>query len=138
MTNADDMIHVTHDELQQLVCQYTSSICEAKQRVICEDSPKAHCSSMQDSLMTQTAETGMTMNYLDLLSDHYIAEDWKERKDCRKGCLSIDDQEGHMIDFQAICQVANTCSSFVCVSNDNDFVAAVDQFLKLSVMESPH
>jgi hypothetical protein len=133
MTNADDMIHITHNELQQLIRQYTGSIREAKQRVICEDSPKTHRSSMQDSLMAQTAETGMTVHYLDLLSNHYIAEDRKEREDCRKGGLSIDDQKGHMVDFKAICQVSNTCSSFVCVCDDNDFVATINQFLCLSV-----
>jgi len=38
-----------------------------------------------------------------------------------------------MIDLQAICQIANTCSSFVRVCDDNDFVATVNQFLSLSV-----
>ena len=88
---------------------------------------------MQDSLMTETAKTSMTVYYLDLLTDHYVTKDREEREDCRKGCLSIDDQEGHMVDFQAICQVADTCSSLVGVCDDNDFVTTIDQFLNLSV-----
>ena len=89
---------------------------------------------MQDSLMTETAKTGMAVYYLNLLPNHYIAKDWEEREDCGKGSLSIDDKEGHMVDFQAICQVADTCSSFVSVCDDDDFVATIDQFLSSLVL----
>ena len=78
MTDADDMVHITHNELQQFVCQYTSSIREPKQRVICKDCPKSHGSSMQDSLMTETAKTSMAVYYLNLLPNHYVAKDWEE------------------------------------------------------------
>lgn len=35
-----------------------------------------------------------------------------------------------MIDFQAIGEVANSCSTFVRMRDDYDFVSAVDEFLK--------
>lgn len=81
---------------------------------------------MQDSFMTKTAQTCMTVDNLDFFSDDYIAENWKEREDRGKGSLPVDDKERYMVDFESVGQVADTCSAFVGVSDDNDFVSAVN------------
>jgi hypothetical protein len=34
-----------------------------------------------------------------------------------------------VIHFEAICKISNSGAPFVCMSDDNDFMPAVDQFL---------
>jgi hypothetical protein len=97
--------------------------------VISEDRPQAHRTSMKDGLMTKTAQTCVSMNNLNLLSNHNVAEDWKERENCWESSLSVDDEKRYMVDFEAVRQIADTCSAFVGVRDDNDFVAAIDEFL---------
>lgn len=67
------------------------------------------------------------MHNFNLLSHDDISKDRKEGKYCRKSSLSIYGQKRHMIDFEAIRQVADAGSSFVSVSYDNNFVASVDK-----------
>lgn len=79
--------------------------------------------------MAEATETGVSMYNLNLLANDNVAEDWKERKDCRKGGLAVDDEERDMVDFESVREVANSSSSFVCMSDDNHFVSTVDEFL---------
>lgn len=46
MAHANDMVHVTKSELEQLVCEDTGSICEAKETVVGEDGPQTHGSGV--------------------------------------------------------------------------------------------
>ena len=70
----------------------------------------------------------MSVYNFDLLSDDDISEDRKERKDSRHSRFSIYYKEGHMIHLKAIGQIPDTCPPFIRVSDDNNFVASVDEF----------
>ena len=71
----------------------------------------------------------MSMNYLDLLPDDYIAEYREEGKDGRHGGFAVDDQKRTMIDLEAIGKIVNTLSSFVGMCHNDNFVSSIDQFL---------
>lgn len=73
----------------------------------------------------------MAMYDLDSFAYDDIAEDWEEGEDGRKGGFAVDDEEGHVVDFETVGQVAHACSTRVRMCNDDDFVAAIDEFLKL-------
>ena len=77
--------------------------------------------------MTETAETCMTMNYLNLLSYNNIAKDRKERKDRWKGRFSVDHKEWYMIDFETICEISDSSSTLVSVCNDYYLVATINE-----------
>lgn len=134
MTHTDDMIDITQDELEQLVCENTCSICKAKQAVIRKDRSQAHGPRMEKCLMTQTAQTGVTVHDLDLLADDNITKDWKERKDGGKGGLAIDDKKGNVIYFETIGEVSHACSAFVGMCDYDHLVTAIDQFLGCSMI----
>ncbi len=87
---------------------------------------------MQDSFMTEVAETGMAMHNLYLLSNDDIPKDGKKRKDRREGCFPIDDQEWNMIDLETIGKISNTGTTSICMCDDDHFMSAVNQFLRLS------
>lgn len=53
-------------------------------------------------------------------------EEGEDGGECR---LAVDDEEGHVVDFEAIGQVSHTCSTGVGMGNDNDFVSTIDEFL---------
>ncbi|KAK5001218.1 hypothetical protein LTR28_012879, partial [Elasticomyces elasticus] len=71
----------------------------------------------------------MAVNNLDALTNENVAEDRKEREDGREGCLAIDDHERHVVDFQAVGEVANARSAGVGMGDDDDLVATIDEFL---------
>jgi plastocyanin len=124
------MVDITQRELQELVRQYARGIREAKQTVVGEDGPQPHSPGMQYGLMTQAAKTGMSVYYFNALANHDVAKDGKEGEDRGEGRLAIDDEEGNVVDFEAIGQVPYACSPGVGVCNDDDLVSAIDEFLK--------
>jgi hypothetical protein len=67
------MINIAQGEFEQLVRHYTSSIAEAKQRMIGEHCPQTHRTCMQYSLMAQVAEGCVAMHNLDLLADEDLS-----------------------------------------------------------------
>lgn len=71
----------------------------------------------------------MPVYYLDLLADDYVSEDGEEREDGWERGFSVNGPEGYIIDFEAICEVSNALSPLVRVSDDDNFVAAIDEFL---------
>jgi hypothetical protein len=73
----------------------------------------------------------MTVHYFDSLADYDITKDGKEREDGRKRGLSIDDQKRDVVDFEAVCEISHTGTPGVGMSDDNDLVASIDEFLKL-------
>lgn len=104
------MIHVTENKFQELVRENARGVGEAKQRVICEHRPEPHCSCVQDSLMTKTAQTAMAVNNLNTFTYKYVSEDGEEGEDSRKCGLSVDDEKGHMVHLESIGKIADTLS----------------------------
>jgi hypothetical protein len=127
MTNADNMIYVAQCKLQEFVRQDASSIRKSKQRMICENSPHSHCPRMQYRFMAEAAQTCMTMYDFNLLSNDDVAKDWEEGEDSRKGGCAVDYEEWNMIDLEAIGEVSDSSSSFVCVGYNNDLMSSVDE-----------
>lgn len=129
MTDTYDMVYITQCELQKLVREDGSGIGKAKETMVCEDCPQSHGPSMQNGLMAQTAETSMAVYDLDAFAYDNVAEDWEEREDSGKGGLAVDDEEGHVVDLEAVGEVAHTCSTGVGVRDDDDLVSTIDEFL---------
>lgn len=71
----------------------------------------------------------MTVDNLNLFANDDVAEYGEEREERRHRGLAVYDEEGDMVDFEAICEVAYSGAAFVGVGDDDDFVAAVDEFL---------
>jgi hypothetical protein len=130
MADTDRMVYITQRKLEELVGQNGGGIGESKKRMVGKDGPQSHCSCMEDSFSTEATKTGMTVDNLNLLTNDNVAEYGKERKDGREGGFAVDDEEGDVVDFQAIREVADSCSTFVRMRDDYDFVSAVDEFLK--------
>lgn len=95
--------------------------------MISEDSSQAHGTSMKDGLVAEAAKTRMAVDNLDLLSDDDVPKNREEGEYGWHRGLAIDDQEWHMIDFEAIGQVVNSCAALIGVSDDYDFVSSIDQ-----------
>jgi hypothetical protein len=102
MTNAYNMVNIAQGKLQQLVCQYTPSICKAKQAMVCEYGPQSHSPRVQYGLMAQATKTGMSMYDLDALANHDVAKDGKERENGWEGGLAVDDPEWNVVDFETV------------------------------------
>lgn len=77
--------------------------------------------------MTKVAQAGVSMDDLDALPDADVAEDGEEREDGREGRLAVHNQEGDVVDLEAICEVADTLSVIVGMCDYNDLVAAIDK-----------
>jgi hypothetical protein len=73
----------------------------------------------------------MTVNNLDLFANNDIAEYGEEREECRHRGLAVDDEKRDMVDFEAVGEVAYAGAAFVGMGDDDNFVAAVDEFLLL-------
>lgn len=129
MADADGMADVAQRKLEELVRENASSICEAKQAVVGENSIQSHSSCMEYRLVAEVAETGMAVYYLDLLADNDVAKDGEEGEDGRERSFAVDGPEGDIVDFEAIGEVANSFASLECVGDDDDFVATTDEFL---------
>lgn len=70
----------------------------------------------------------MSVDDLDFFSDDDVSEDEKKGEDGWEGGFSIDDEEGDMVYFEPIGEVADPGAALVGVGYDHDFVAAVDEF----------
>lgn len=128
VTDADDMVDVAESELQQLIRKNTRRIRKSKKRMIRKHRPQPHSPRMQNRLMAQTAQTRMTMHNLNLLSDDNISKNRKEGKHGGESGFAVDDEEGDVVDFEAVGEVADSRAAFVGVGDDDDLVAAVDEF----------
>jgi hypothetical protein len=82
---------------------------------------------MQNRLMAKAAQTGMAMDNFNLLSNHDIPENREKGEDGREGGGAVDDEEGDVVDFEAVGEVADPGAPFVLVCYDDDFVAPVDE-----------
>jgi hypothetical protein len=61
-----------------------------------------------------------------------VSEDREEGEDGGEGGLAVDYEEGDVVDFEPVGQISHACSSLVGMSDNNDFVATVNEFLILS------
>jgi hypothetical protein len=125
------MVDITESELQKLVGENASCICETKQTVIGKNGPQPHGPRMQYRLVAQATETGMAVYYLDTFADHNVTKDGKEREDGRKRGLSVDDEEWDVVDLEAVGEVSYACATSVGVGDDNHLVASINEFLQL-------
>jgi hypothetical protein len=69
----------------------------------------------------------MAMYNLYLLPYNNISKYGKEREDSWKGRSSIDDEERYMVDLESIRKVSYSSPTFVCVCDDYNLVASVDE-----------
>ena len=121
------MIDIAQRELQKLVRQDTGGICEAEKRMIGKHGAQAHGPRMQYRFLAEIAQTTVTMHNLDLLTNDNVSKDGEEGKHGGKRGLSVYDQKGNMVDFESICQIANSGAAVVSVCEDNNLVAAVNE-----------
>lgn len=70
----------------------------------------------------------MPMHNFYALSYHNIAEYREEGKYGRERRLAVDDEEGDVVDFETIGEVADTSAAFVGMGYNDDLVATVDEF----------
>jgi hypothetical protein len=75
----------------------------------------------------------MAVDNLDLLADDDIAEDGKSGEDGWERGLPVDGPEGYVVYLEAIGEVADAGAAWVCVCDDNNLVATVDEFLNVWV-----
>lgn len=97
MAHAYNMINIAQRELQQLVRENRSRVCETKQRVVRKHRPQPHRSRVQDSLMAETTQTGVSMHNLNLFPNHNIPEYREEGKHSGHCRLAIYHEERHMV-----------------------------------------
>jgi len=71
----------------------------------------------------------MAVDNFNLLSNDDISKDGEEGENSGKSGLSVDNEEGDMVDFKAVGEIANSGSAFVSVGDDDNFVATIDEFL---------
>jgi hypothetical protein len=79
--------------------------------------------------MAKAAQTGMSMHNLNLFPDDDISEDGEEGKDGGEGRLSIYDEEGNMVDLEAIGEVMNSGAALICMGDHDDLVASIYKLL---------
>lgn len=84
---------------------------------------------MQDCFTAKTAQTTMAMYNLDLFSNHDIAEYGEKGEERRHRSFTIDDEERDVVHFKTVCEVSHSSATLVCMSDDDDLVAAVNEFL---------
>lgn len=70
----------------------------------------------------------MAMHDLNFFPQNNISEYGEEGEDGGEGGFAVDDEKGDMVDFETVGQVAHAGSAGVGVGDDDDFVAAVDEF----------
>ena len=85
--------------------------------------------------MTETTQTGMTVNDLNLFANDDIPEYGEEGEHRGHGRLAIYDEERYMVDLETVGKIPNPSASFICVRDDYDFMATVDKFLEFDEYE---
>ena len=70
----------------------------------------------------------MSMYNLNLFSNNNVAEDGKEREDSWQRRFSIYNKKRNVVDFETICEISDTGSTLICVSNDDYFMASINKF----------
>lgn len=86
---------------------------------------------MYDGFNAEVAETSMTMYNFDLLADDDIPKYGEEGENGRERRFAVYDKEGDVVDFETIGKVPHACATGVGMRYNDDFVAAVDEFLQI-------
>lgn len=73
----------------------------------------------------------MAVDYLNLFADNNIPEHREERENGGHGRLPVYNEKRHMVDFESISKIPDSGSSFVGMGDDDDFMTAVSEFLRL-------
>ncbi len=121
------MVNIAQGKFQQLVGQNAPSVCESKQGMIRKDCAETHGAGVQYSFVAEATETGVSMYYFDFFSECDIAKYREERKDCGECGLAVYYEKRDVIDLETIGEVSYSCTAPIRMSNDDHFVAAVDQ-----------
>jgi hypothetical protein len=79
--------------------------------------------------MAETAQAGMSMDDFDLFPDYNVPKYGKEGEDRWHGRFAVDDEEWNMVNLEAIGEVMNSGAPFVRVSDDNNFMASINELL---------
>lgn len=95
-----------------------------------EDGPDAHSAGVQGRFPAKTAERSMTVYYVDLLPNDNVAEYREKRENGRKRGRAIDDEERHVVNFEAVGQVADAGSILIRVRYDYHLVASINKSLR--------
>jgi hypothetical protein len=72
----------------------------------------------------------MAMYDLDLLANDDVTKHREKGEHGGHSCRTIDDEKWYMIDFKAIGKISYAGSTLVSVCNDDNFMAAINQFLE--------
>jgi len=56
-----------------------------------------------------------------------ISEHWEEGENGRKGRFAVNDEKGHMVDFEAVGQIADTRATLIGVCDDDDLVSTINE-----------
>jgi hypothetical protein len=67
------------------------------------------------------------MHNLNLFSNDNVPKDREEGKDRWEGRGTVDNKEWDVVDLDSIREVSHSSSSFICVRDNYDFVAPVDE-----------
>lgn len=124
------MVHVAERKLEQLVGQDARRVCKPKERMIRKDGTQAHGAGVQDALVAQTTEAPMAVDNLDALADADVPQHGEEGEDGGEGGVAVDDEEGHVVDLEAVGEVAHALAVAVRVRDDDDLVPAVDELAR--------
>lgn len=82
--------------------------------------------------MTEVAQASVPVHNLNSLPNDYVAKDGEEGKDGGEGSLAVDGPEGDVVRLDAVGQVSNASSSGICVCDDDDFMATINEFLEVA------
>jgi len=69
----------------------------------------------------------VTVHNFDLLSDHNVAEYWKEGENGRHCGLAIDDEERDMVHLESIREVSDATTAFVGMRYDDYLMASINE-----------
>lgn len=79
--------------------------------------------------MAEAAQTCVTVHNLNLFPNYDVSKHGEEGEDSGHCRFSVNDEEGDMIYFETIREVVHSRASFICMGDDDDFMASVDEFL---------
>lgn len=135
MADTNDMVNIAQSKLEQLICKYRAGVGEPKQGMVRKNRTQAHCPCMKNRLMAETTQAGVSMDDLDLFANDNIPEDRKERENRGHSRLAVYNEERDMVDLEAIGKVSDSGAAFVCMGDNDHFVASVNEFLgRISIM----
>lgn len=95
--------------------------------MIREDGPDTHGASMESCFPTQTTQGGMAMYNVDLFSYYDVPEYGKEREDGGHSGRAVYGPERHIVAFQTIREISNSCPIIIGVSDNDDLVTSIDE-----------